>query len=68
MSTRHPMEFWKVVIYDGDVKIEKIFGGKGGRKKAFEYASLARRKKEYLRKTEVFSCIPRWTLVERWEP
>lgn len=63
-----PMEFWKVVIHDDGVKVEKIFGGKGGRKKAFEYARMARRKKETLLFTEVFSCKPRWTLEERWEP
>lgn len=63
-----PMEFWKVIVYDGDAKIERIFGGKGGRKKALEYAAISRRKKEYLRRTEVFCCIPRWTLHERWEP
>lgn len=68
MSHNKPVEYWKVVVYYGDAKDVKVYYGKGGRKRAFEYAALARRKKENLISTEVFSCIPVWTLAERWEP
>lgn len=63
-----PMEFWKVVVYEADgSKTERIYRGQGGRKKAFECASMARRKKETLVRTEVFCCKPVWDLAECWE-
>lgn len=61
-----PTEYWKAVIHEEDVRTEKIFCGRGGRKRALQYAARARRKSAKLIQTEVFSCIPSWELVEVW--
>lgn len=66
MPNSKPIEYWKVVIYESDCKSEKIFCGKGGRKRALQYASMARKRKEGIFKTEVLACLPKWESVEVW--
>lgn len=60
-----PQEYWKVTATAENYRRERLYRGRGGKKKAMDFVTFCKNNGAMTVKLE--SCIPKWTIEYYWE-